>query len=341
MANTTAKHPAKAAPLVVIIIGNYNGMSFSYNGKPILVRCIDGIRRTKYPNYRIVLSDLSSDGSAEYVRKNYPDIAIVRSDPQSFCAESNNDAIRYSLKRFSPDYLVRIDNDIITTQKEWLARMVDQAQKDPQLGLESCKLLYPDGKIQHAGISLGIIPKTRGRGEADKGQYDKVEEVGAVIGAMFFMRASAVKKAGLIDENLLGVEDIDYGYEMRRHGFKVVYNGRASAMHLEGFTTSNSKIKSRSDKRFYARLEGYSYLTIKRYGPLQKAVAIPVWFLRGIFMIKQNDRRRSILNLRIRPDALEKLRLTRSALGLAIRLYSMRKSGESEKEMRKLRRINF
>lgn len=332
---------SRGRKLAVVIIGNYNGMSFDYMGRPILVRCIESVMKIDYPNYRIVLSDLSSDNSEEYVRRHYPGVEIVRSDGESFCAESNNDAIRYSIKKFNPDYMVRIDNDIIITERDWLTKMVELAEKDPELGVESCKLVYPDGKIQHAGIDLGIIPKTRGRGESDKGQYDGVEEVGAVIGAMFFIKRSALDKVGLMDENLLGVEDIDYCYEMRKHGFKVVYNGRVKATHLEGFTTANSKIQSRMDKRFYARLEGYSYLTIKQYSLPEKIVTIPIWFLRGAFMIQQKDRRRSLLNTRIRPDALKKLSLTSKALNQAMTLYRLRNKNIPEERMREMRRIKF
>lgn len=327
--------------LVVIIIGNYNGMSFAYKGKPILVQCIESIRKITYSNYRIVLSELSTDNSEEYVRKHYPGIAIVRSDTESFCAESNNDAIKYSIKHFNPDYLVRLDNDIIITERDWLTEMVSEAERDPLIGVEGCKLVYPDGKIQHAGIDYGIIPKTIGRGELDTGQYDNVREVCAIIGAMFFMRRSAIEKVGLMDENLLGVEDIDYCYEMRKYGYKVVCDGRTKATHLEGFTTSNSNIPSRMDKRFYARLEGYSYLTIKQYSVPKKMLAIPIWYLRGAFMIQQKDRKRSILNARIRPDALKKLSLTNKALGHAMMLYRLRNKKISEKKMRELRRIKF
>ena len=335
------KATGKKEKSVVVVIGNFNGMSFSYKGKPILVRCIEGVRRINYGNYHIVISDLSSDGSAEYIRKHYPGIGIAKSSPESFCAESNNDAIKYSIREYDPDYIVRLDNDILITDREWLTKMVAAAESDPDIGLESCKLLYPDGKIQHAGIDLGLIPKTRGRGEPDSGQYDGVEEVGAVIGAMFFMRRSAVDRVGLIDENLLGLEDVDYGYEMRKHGYKVVYNGAVSAIHLEGFTTANSGIKSRSDKRLYARLEGYSYLSMKEYSLPMKIAAVPLWFLRGTLTIKQKDRKRSIANMRIRGDIFERLALTCKAVSHAMKLYRLRNSGLPESRMRKLRRIGL
>ena len=95
------------------------------------------------------------------------------------------------------------------------------------------------------------------------------------------------------------------------------------------------------DKRFYARLEGYSYLIIKQYGLLMKCIAIPVWLLRTVFMIKQKDRKRSVLGVRLRPDAFSKFRLGLKALTHASRLYSMRKKGYPESKMKRLRRIKF
>jgi GT2 family glycosyltransferase len=58
------------------------------------------------------------------------------------------------------EYLLLLNNDVQVTDPEWMARLVAYG-KQPHVGAVGAKLLYPDGTIQHAGISLGGETETR------------------------------------------------------------------------------------------------------------------------------------------------------------------------------------
>ena len=55
------------------------------------------------------------------------------------------------------DYLLFLNNDIEVINPGWLEELVRWAQL-PGVGVVGTKLLYPDGKIQHAGVVLSNIP---------------------------------------------------------------------------------------------------------------------------------------------------------------------------------------
>ena len=54
------------------------------------------------------------------------------------------------------EHLLFLNNDIEIIDPGWLEELVRWAQL-PGIGVVGTKLLYPDGKIQHAGVVLGIF----------------------------------------------------------------------------------------------------------------------------------------------------------------------------------------
>ncbi|MHA1290685.1 MAG: glycosyltransferase family 2 protein, partial [Candidatus Thorarchaeota archaeon] len=112
---------------------------------------------------------------------------------------------------------------------------------DPEIAIVGCKLLYPNDTIQHAGchlfkdflVSLNVFYH-RGRFEpADR--YSLVEEMPAVTFAAVLARRSLV---GKLDESYeMGYyEDMDKCCEVRKNGYKVIYNGQVSLYHYESAT---------------------------------------------------------------------------------------------------------
>src|SRR2546423_14286209 len=117
----------------------------------VLTTCIRSIRaRTRYDNYEIIIID---NGSVEAQTKRLlpelssdPSIRIMPiAEPFNF-SRLNNAAARVA----TGEILGLINNDVEVTQEGWLAEMAALAIR-PDVGCVGAKLLYPDGRIQHAG----------------------------------------------------------------------------------------------------------------------------------------------------------------------------------------------
>jgi len=50
-----------------------------------------------------------------------------------------------------------LNNDTKIIQKSWLRKMTEVAETDEKIGIVGCKLLYPDKRIQHAGINIRCL----------------------------------------------------------------------------------------------------------------------------------------------------------------------------------------
>jgi GT2 family glycosyltransferase len=111
----------------------------------------------------------------------------------------------------------------------------------PQVGAVGAKLLYPSGKVQHAGVGLGIGGVAGhlfyNAGADDPGYFGRlqlVSKVSAVTGACLAIRRSDFELFGGFDEGYWnGYEDVDLCLAVRAAGGTVVYEPTSVVTHLE------------------------------------------------------------------------------------------------------------
>ena len=299
-------------PKVTIIIPNYNGASILYKSKPLIKNCLDSLKITSYKNYNIVVTDdCSTDNSIKYLKHNYPYVFLTKTRENGGYSKNTNNGIKYAIKRFKPDYIIQYNDDIIMADKYWINKLVKIAEKDKNIGTVGCKLIYADGRIQSTEYNVGSVPRYIGRTEPDNGLYDYIRETTGVSAALVLMRFSAVEKIGLLDENYyMGFDDADYAIRTRQAGYKIVYNGKLKATHLESATNPANV----SDKRFYLVQVGYMYFAFKHLNPLQISNAILHELLGAVFTIDAPGETRGISHLRFRNKPLWRLAVSIKAI---------------------------
>ena len=122
----------------------------------LLELCVHSIlRRTSYRPFEIIVIDNGSEESAtfrlfESLRQD-PRVRILRSPGEFNFSALNNLAARDA----RGNLLGLINNDVEVIKGDWLDEMVGLAEH-PQVGCVGAKLLYPDGRIQHAGVTMGL-----------------------------------------------------------------------------------------------------------------------------------------------------------------------------------------
>lgn len=302
---------------VIIIISNYNGATNKYKNKPLLYWPLNSLKKTKYKNYKIILADdCSTDNSIKYVKNNFPYVEIVKNKENGGYSKNNNNAIRYCLRKYKPDYILLLNNDIIITEKDWLGKLVKVAESNNNIGLVGCKLVYPNNRIQHAGIILRRgVAYNRGRGEKNEGQYNNIEEMQGITFAMALIKKYVFNKVGLLDENFfMGYEDVDYCIRTKKERFKIIYNGNVKLQHLEGFSSTNSKNNEIKKELFYKGIKNYIYFAYKDLNILDRYTGIIITLLGTIISIEAPNRKRSIFNIRFKNNMIENIKLAIHAL---------------------------
>lgn len=139
------------------------------------------------------------------------------------------------------EYLVFLNNDVEVLRPDWLTALLEQAQR-PEVGAVGAKLLYPDGRIQHAGVVVGVgglaVHAFRLRpGEPENGPRlaDLIRECSAVTAACMMVPRRLFEQLGGFDEALRVIfQDVDLCLRIRDLGRLVVYTPFALLTHYEG-----------------------------------------------------------------------------------------------------------
>jgi GT2 family glycosyltransferase len=211
-------------PPVSILVLNYNGLSYLKN-------FMNSILKTDYPNFKIVFIDNgSTDGSLEFIRKNYPDVQIIAFNNNYGFAEAYN----RSIEMVNSDILLLINNDI-EVDKNWLKELVKYISEDGVASIAP-KIKFLDNKdvINSAGGNCDVygVAWNRGNGEKDLGQYDKPDEVFYVNGAVLIFRKAVWKDVGPFDSRyFMYAEEVDWCWRARLKGYKVIYVPNSIVFH--------------------------------------------------------------------------------------------------------------
>ncbi len=179
-----------------------------------------------HPNTRALLAELA-------VRD---DVRVFRDDsPFNYSALNNQLAAQAR-----GDVLLFLNDDIEAISSGWLEELVAQAMRN-DVGAVGAKLYYPDGRIQHAGVFLGVegIAANAYRGLAGEasGHMNRArltQGLSAVTAACLAMRAEVFREIGGFDERLpVAHNDVDLCLRVRSAGYRVVWTPYAELLHHE------------------------------------------------------------------------------------------------------------
>lgn len=225
--------PSAGEVLAVVVL--------SHNKRAQTLRCIESVRRLRYrPREVLVVDNASSDGSADAVAAQYPDVHLLRSPVNRGAAGGRNLGAGY-VKRFEPAYLLFVDDDAVVD--ELLAsELVAVMQHDPGVGLATPKA-YRFGS-RDVIASAGGMQVRLGRGSItdigadtrDLGQYERGGVVESCVGFAVLARFEALERCRGFDEsyNPYGWEEVDLSLRMRKAGYSVRYAPGAICWHAGG-----------------------------------------------------------------------------------------------------------
>src|SRR6266511_1964694 len=130
------------------------------------------------------------------------------------------------------------DTDVISS--DWLSVMVAHVLQE-RVAAVGAMLIYPNGRIQHAGAILGaggIAAHTgRGRPRGTRGYHDRAlvdQDVSCVTGACMLVRRDVFVQVGGFDEALaIAFNDVDFCLRLRKAGWRIVWTPGAELYHRE------------------------------------------------------------------------------------------------------------
>ena len=238
-------------PLLEIVIVSSTG------AREVLRPCLLSLRANPLTigEMRVHLVDnASTDGTPEMVREEFGEVELHALDWNSgFCVANN-----VVLRETEADFALVLNPDT-EVYEGVLDHMVEFMRERPDVGMSSCRLVQPDGTLDHAAkrsfpTPLGALAHFAGVGRRrgapkvlaqyrapELGEYDS-GEVDAVNGAFMLVRREALRDVGLLDEGYwLYMDDLDWCYRFHQKGWKVWYDGSVTILHVKGGTTKRKR----------------------------------------------------------------------------------------------------
>ena len=231
---------AYRAEKVSIIIPTRNNIDY-------VKRCIESlIDKTEYPDYEIILVDNQSTDQkvlalyADFLGR-YQNIRILPYNEAFNFSRACN--IGASIAKGSL-YLF-LNNDVEITSPGWLAELVRVVQL-PGVGAAGAQLFYPDGKLQHSGIVVGMTGHANHVGARENlwknspyGSASARRNCSAVTAACILIRAQVFQQiAGFEEDYRLVFNDVEICLRVLRAGWRIVLTPSASLIHYEGRSRS-------------------------------------------------------------------------------------------------------
>lgn len=226
------------------------------------LKCITSVQQTSYlHNIEIIIIDNDSDSETKKLLATLGGFAkIIVNEKNESYSHANNQGASIAKGK----YLVFMNNDVQGISG-WMEAIEDTFEKDPTIGIQGAKLLYPNEKIQHAGIVWGPIPELKNMNlhyhihlleDAEDPKVNVSQEYQMVTGALLTIRRELFHEVGGFDENYyFGHEDLDLCMKVRDAGYKVWYNHKSSAYHYESITKID--VGMEKFERFFKNSESY------------------------------------------------------------------------------------
>lgn len=225
----------------------------------VLYRCLSSLKeKTTYSNYEVILVENNSKQAEtfsfyEKIQKKYPDIKLVTWPGKGFNWSAINN---YAIRNFSTgEYILLLNNDTEIITSDWLEKMMMYGQRK-DVGVVGAMLYYPDDRIQHAGVIMGMgglaghafAGQKRGA-PGYMGRTSYVQNYSAVTGACMLIRRSVFDEVDGIEEQLgVSFNDVDLCLKVRRAGYLIVWTPYAELYHHEKASRGKPDTKEKKEE---------------------------------------------------------------------------------------------
>ncbi|QJR04532.1 glycosyltransferase [Sphingobium yanoikuyae] len=210
------------------------------NRVDLLRTCLDGVAAAHYPQANVIVMDNDSDDPETLAYLAALDPArhqVLRHSGAFNYSAINNRAAAQAQGRL----LCLLNNDIEMTDPHWLAILATQALR-PEVGAVGARLLYPDGRIQHAGVVIGV-----GNAAGHAHRFLRPDEEGyfhrhslpqftmAVTAACLVVERDKFMAVDGLNERDFAVafNDVDFCLRLNKRGWQSLYEPRATLIHHE------------------------------------------------------------------------------------------------------------
>ena len=239
-------------PRISIVIPNRNSFT-------LLSKVLDGLfNATDYPDFEVIVVDNGSDDRRvlELYNETKARHANFRVDiqrrPFNFSRQVNR-----GVHLSNGEHILLLNNDIEVMSGDWLKEMVS-CLRYPDTGIVGARLLYPNLRLQHVGVIVGLGGLAghwyEGAPTDFPGPFGRLnvrQSLSAVTGACMLITRSCLQQVGPLDEANFAIayNDIDFCLRAMQLGYRTIWTPFATLIH-HGSASRGSDETAANRERF-------------------------------------------------------------------------------------------
>lgn len=244
---------------VSIIIPSYKNYVLTSNCLTSILKFDNG----KYDYEIIVVDDYSGVETTEKL-KQIRNINLIENPVNLGFSKTCN----IGAKTAKGDLLIFLNNDT-EVYDGWLEAIVQNFIYESNIGAVGVKLLFPNGKVQHAGvvISQDKIPRhIYYNQDHDLPWVNYRREFAAVTAACIAIPKRVFCEVKGFDENYInGFDDIDLCHRIREKGYRILYEPKAVVRHYESVSEGRFNHRKSNMDLYMSRWKNVESDEHKRY----------------------------------------------------------------------------
>ncbi|WP_409405000.1 glycosyltransferase family 2 protein [Priestia megaterium] len=273
-------------PLVYIILLNYNGYKDT-------LECIASLENICYENYEILIVDNNSkDNSEAIIKEAYPQYRFIQTQENLGFAGGNNIGIHYALEN-GAEYVCLLNNDTIV-EPDFLTELVKTAKENEDAGIVG-GIIHEYEEIDKIWYSGGYFSELKGKTIHEQRVCENsTKEVGFITGCLQLIHKDVIQKVGVLpEEYFIYYEDLDYCFQVKQAGYKLIVNNKAKIYHKCGGTASYVSPIS----VFYSNKNYYLFIRKFFRGNFKYLYLYTFYIIRTIIklLIFRKDRKKAVL----------------------------------------------
>lgn len=269
----------------------------NWNTRDILRDCLTSVyAQTQDVSFdMIVIDNASSDGSAEMIRTEFPQVILVENTENRGFAAANNQGMRIA----KGQYVLLLNSDTLLLNGP-IQKIIAFADQNSKAAVVGCRVLNPDRTLQPTCFMFPSLlnlflaatylyknfPKSRFFGRERMSWWDRsdIREVDVVTGCFMLVRREAIEQVGMMDESFfMYAEETDWCYRFKQAGWTNMFYPNAQIIHLGGQSSKQVKVAMmvqvrRAILQFLKKNHGTFYFCIGRILVLVFFIfRIPFW----------------------------------------------------------------